>query len=430
VGDPEYYVAFSLPSFDAVRLVNAPPACKLRVHPGEEPDAAAAAQLAEIGPDQRELPAGMQALAAGTANTAEVNCAPGAPPASAEAAAAAMAGTGNQSGDLTALPAGPGGSQAENAVPQESIAAPPAPESPGLFRRWTAWIGQMQAQFSRELTSSLGEIKSGSAFWWLAGISFLYGIVHAAGPGHGKVVISSYLLANEARVRRGVAVAFIAAFVQAAVAVGIIGVMAALLNMTSMAIQSTAKVFEAGSFALVAALGLYLLARKGRAALSVMNGGDPHADHHHHHEHHHHAHAHAPLHACGAEARGEECRSGLHASPLPDPPPQGGRGMAGAAAAILSVGIRPCTGALIVLVLALSQGIFWAGVASTFVMALGTAIAVAVLAALAVGAKDVAVRLTQGDGRRAAHVMLGLELVAAVLLTVLGAALFAGSVYA
>ena len=104
--------------------------------------------------------------------------------------------------------------------------------------------------------------------------------------------------------------------------------------------------------------------------------------------------------------------------------------MAGAAAAILSVGIRPCSGALGVLVFALAQGVVWAGVASTFLMALGTAITVAALAALAVGAKDVARRLTRGDGQRSAQVMLGLELAAALLVTALGALLFAGSLYA
>ena len=109
---------------------------------------------------------------------------------------------------------------------------------------------------------------------------------------------------------------------------------------------------------------------------------------------------------------------------------EGGRGLAGAAAAILSVGIRPCTGALVVLVFALSQGIFWAGVASTFVMALGTAMTVAALAALTVGAKGLARRLVRGDGRRAALVVLGLELAAALLITALGAVLFVGTVYA
>ena len=95
------------------------------------------------------------------------------------------------------------------------------------------------------------------------------------------------------------------------------------------------------------------------------------------------------------------------------------------------MGIRPCSGALVVLVFALAQGIFWAGIASTFLMALGTALTVAVLAAIAVGAKDLARRLTSGgDGRRAAQVMLSLELLAALFLTALGAVLFIGAMQA
>jgi ABC-type nickel/cobalt efflux system permease component RcnA len=212
-------------------------------------------------------------------------------------------------------------------------------------------------------------------------------------------------LANEQRVRRGVAVAFLAAFVQALVAVGIVGVLAAVLDMTGAAMTRTAGVLETGSFALVAALGLYLLARKGRAAWTAMRGGQP-------HDHHHHDHAHV-----GA------CSHDHHHAPIgPEKP-----GLAGAAAAVLSVGVRPCSGALVVLVFALAQGIFWAGVASTFLMALGTAIAVAVLAALAVGAKGLARRLARGNGRRAANVMLGVELLAALVVAGLGAALFAGS---
>ena len=78
----------------------------------------------------------------------------------------------------------------------------------------------------------------------------------------------------------------------------------------------------------------------------------------------------------------------------------------------------------------MSQGIFWAGVASTFVMALGTAITVAALAALAVGAKGVARRLARGDDRRGGQVMLGLELAAAILITLMGAVLFAGALMA
>jgi len=81
-------------------------------------------------------------------------------------------------------------------------------------------------------------------------------------------------------------------------------------------------------------------------------------------------------------------------------------------------------------VFALSQGVFWAGVASTFVMALGTALTVAVLAAIAVGAKDLALKLARGDGRRGAQLMLALEIVAAFFIAALGAVLFVGTIYA
>jgi ABC-type nickel/cobalt efflux system permease component RcnA len=352
----------------------------------------------------------MQALTEGSANSAEINC--GGPVVSGRTAADAASQMADaEAGDLTALPSPAAGGQAASS-------GPASPPTAGLLARWTAWIGAIQTRFNRELTAALKSFRESGAFLWLGGISFLYGIAHAAGPGHGKVVISSYLVANEARIRRGVAIAFIAAFVQALVAVGIIGLLAVVLNMTSMAIDSTARVFEAGSFALVAALGAYLLARKSRALWAMMRGGDPHAhhDHHHHHDHHEHGHDHAE--------QGER-----HMSPLPDASPQG-RGFAPAAAAILSVGIRPCTGALVVLVFALSQGIFWAGVASTFVMALGTALTVAVLAALAVGAKDFARKLARGDDRRSGQLMLVLELIAALVITALGVVLFVGTVYA
>ncbi len=401
VFDPEYYVAFSLPNDEAVRLVDAPPACVLTVYPAQELSDEAAAALAAIGPEQRELPEDMKALAVGIDNSAEIACGGGAASAaSAGEAATELAQAGGESGDLTALPA-----ESSNAEPAD---AQPSQSQPLSWGGFLARINAWQTAFYRDLTAALKALKEGGAFWWLGGISFLYGIVHAAGPGHGKVVISSYLVANESHVRRGVAIAFIAAFAQAVVAVGIIGAMAIVLNTTSMAITDTAKAFEVGSFALVIALGLYLLARKGRSVWALATGnGNGHAHHHHHHDHHH-------------DHGAAVCSH--HVAPTAT-----GSGLSGAVAAIVSVGIRPCSGALVVLVFALAQGVFWAGIASTFLMALGTAITVAVLAALAVGAKDLARRLTRGDGQSSATIMLGLELLAALFITALGVVLLMGA---
>jgi nickel/cobalt exporter len=415
VYDPEYYIAFAMPSAEAVRLVGAPAGCRLSVTPARGPDAAAAAALAEIGPDQRELPEEMQNLTGGIDNTAALNCGgpiPGSPGAEVSQGAAeattALAETAS-GGDLTALPSVETGADAE--VPEDAgqagsaVARPAAASSGGI----TGVIAALQARFNRDVTAALKGLKGdGGAFWWLGGMSCLYGIVHAAGPGHGKVVISSYLVANEQRVRRGVAIAFLAALVQALVAIGIVGVMALVLNMTSMAMTQTAKLFEVGSFALVAALGFYLLARKGRQAWGALQGGVAHG----------HAHGHAHDHDPG-------CGCHHHALPSAMKP-----GLSGAAAAVASVGMRPCTGALVVRVVALAQGIFWAGIASTFLMALGTAITVAALAALSVGAKDLASRFVSGGAGRSGRIMLGLELAAAVLIAVMGVGLLFASLQA
>lgn len=271
------------------------------------------------------------------------------------------------------------------------------------------WVAQLQAQFYGELTSALKALRDGAnALWWLGGLSFAYGVVHAAGPGHGKVVISSYLLANEEAARRGVAIAFCAAAVQAAVAVALVGVAAAVLNLTSFAITDAARLLEVGSYALIAALGLTLLWRKGRAGWRELTVG-----------------SHGQAHACGAAVAVPSPNAGCcagHAMPSSAAATPGG-----AAAAVLSVGLRPCTGALIVLVFALAQGIFWAGVASTFLMALGTGLTIAILAAMAVGAKGLAVRLARGDSRRGGRIMLVLELCGALAVTGFGLVLLGGA---
>ena len=75
----------------------------------------------------------------------------------------------------------------------------------------------------------------GSAVWTLLGISFVYGIFHAAGPGHGKAVISSYLVANDETWRRGIVLSFASAMLQAFVAIAVVGIAAVLLGATAKA---------------------------------------------------------------------------------------------------------------------------------------------------------------------------------------------------
>ena len=97
---------------------------------------------------------------------------------------------------------------------------------------------------------------------------------------------------------------------------------------------------------------------------------------------------------------------------------------------MLTVGVRPCSGAILVLVFALAQGLFWAGIAATLLMGVGTAITVATIAVIAVSARDLAGRLSRGRDGRGALIMRGIEFAAAGLVLLLGAGLLFGYVAA
>ena len=127
-----------------------------------------------------------------------------------------------------------------------------------------AWILAQQSHFYRALTGAAREAKSGMAgFWLLAGLSFAYGVFHAAGPGHGKAVMASYMIANERALKRGLVLTFLAALLQGVVAVAIVGVAALVFNATSARMTQAAQAIEIASYGAVAGLGLYLVWTKG-----------------------------------------------------------------------------------------------------------------------------------------------------------------------
>ena len=289
------------------------------------------------------------------------------------------------------------------------------------------WLLAKQSEFYREMSATIRAAKSdGSAVWTLLAISFAYGIFHAAGPGHGKAVISSYLVASEETARRGIALSFASALMQALVAVLIVGISAWLLNATAKTMCGAERAIEIASYALIAAFGARLVWTKGGGFFRALRTPQPvpamAAAHAHDHGHHHHAHAHGHDHV-----HDEHCGHSHGPTPGELAGPGGWRRGLGA---ILAVGIRPCSGAILVLVFALAQGLFWAGVAATFVMGLGTAITVATIAVVAVSAKDLARRISAGREGGGVLVMRGIEFAAAGLVLLLGVGLLAGYVAA
>jgi nickel/cobalt transporter (NicO) family protein len=231
---------------------------------------------------------------------------------------------------------------------------------------------------------------------------------------------------------------------QALTAIAIVGIAAVLLGATAHVMGNTVRVIEMVSYGLIVLIGLRLLWVKGRSFLHLLRarGDEHHAqdhdhdhahahdhahDHAHEHDHHHHDHSHAHGHDHGHHHHDEEEASAWGHAHAPEPEELKGphwlkRGMA----AVFAVGLRPCSGAIIVLVFALAQGLFWIGVASTFVMGLGTAITVATVATIAVGARGFAGRLAKAKPGAGLLIVRGLETGAAVLIIVFGVLLLTG----
>ena len=300
--------------------------------------------------------------------------------------------------------------------------APPGPALPSTG--FTRWILAEQAQFYRALSSAVTAAKAdGKAAFGLAWLSFLYGIFHAAGPGHGKAVISSYLVADDATMKRGIVLSFAAAVAQAISAVALVGIAALFIGASAKAMNDTVRYLELGAYGVIVLFGLSLTWRKGRAFFALLSGrgkshhaGHDHDDHHHGHHDHGQGHGHHHVHD-------EHCGH----SHGPDPAELKGKGwLKRGLTAVVAVGMRPCSGAILVLVFALSQGIFVVGVIATFAMALGTAITVTAIALMAVWGKGIAVWFTKRPAGGATLLIYGVEVAAALAIVAVGALLFTG----
>ena len=250
-----------------------------------------------------------------------------------------------------------------------------------VWSKLLVWIMATQAELHRQLATAMRLVaQEGSAATWpLIGISLLYGIFHAAGPGHGKAVITTYLGTSRTRLRRGLFLSISSALVQGLAAVILVEVVANLLGYSLRRTQGTTAHLESVSFALVALLGTVLALRSAwglyrrwrqppNKAGSLFSGsgkmqaycadcGGPHRLTHEHMS--------QPL----------TWRTGL---PI-----------------VLAIGMRPCTGAILVLLAAYSLDLRWVGIAAVLAMSLGTAATVSLLATAAVSFRHIALRFFQ-----------------------------------
>lgn len=256
------------------------------------------------------------------------------------------------------------------------------------------WLQDGRLALQRRLSDAMAGARGGldlAGAVAALGIGFGYGVLHALGPGHGKAVVSTYVLGSERRMRRAVGLAVASALLQGVVAVVLIVGAAELLGLTRRGSFDAAAWVERGSYVLVAALGLWIAGR------ALFGKASPHDD-------------------CSVCAPvGRLSSFSVSGGDLRD------RRTWWAALGI--VGIRPCSGALLVLVLGESLDLRWLAVAVVAAMSLGTALAVAGLAGAVSGLREGLITMAGGDEARVALLRRGLSVAAGLGLTALGVAL-------
>lgn len=271
------------------------------------------------------------------------------------------------------------------------------------YMLWNIWPTIMlhsikwQRIINEELSNLLYEAKENhlTAAVYLFGLSFLYGVLHSVGPGHGKMIVTTFLATHPTKVKHGLILTILSAFLQAVVAVSLVSILMFLFNHSMREINSSAADLVSLSCLMMTGLGIIIVFR----ALKVLW---PHFHSKHHHQ-------------CNHCASADDLNN---ASTW-----QAYLGI------IASIGIRPCTGAIMVLLFANMIGIYWLGITSAFVMAIGTAITTSTIALLTISGKKLINRYLNRKEDKLSISNLSLQFMGGIFLILVGLVLFNTSSY-
>ena len=256
-----------------------------------------------------------------------------------------------------------------------SAAALETGDGSGIALIDSAWhtLIEFQRQVNAGVAIHMRALETGNsfaAFFLGLGVAFLYGMVHALGPGHGKFVIMSYFMGREVYVLRGLVMAAQMAVVHVIAAVVIVWVADILLK-TSLGIGlADVPGIRAGSFLIIAGIGVYMLyqaVRGSRGHTHTHNHTHGH-NHHHHHNGHSHDHTHGASHAT---------EGGLVA---------------------LAVGMVPCPGAVLVMLYAIANDMIYPGFLLVAAMSAGIGLTIAILGVATILLRQFATRFIENSG--------------------------------
>jgi len=272
-------------------------------------------------------------------------------------------------------------SEQSSADQPEDVGDAGSKDDVSVWDQAAAWVWAKQREFHRALTRELRELRGkDSVGWALVLMGFLYGFFHAAGPGHGKAVLTTYLLTHRNEMNRGIAMGTAAALMQGVTALllvyGLIGLAGWIPQETQTATLWVTRI----SFMLLAGIGLFLFSRSALSFFRSLHQWrhqtreHQHGNNHHQHDLHHHGHVHGE--GCGCK----------HVPTVSEIKTAGNwREVVGV---VMAIGLRPCSGAVLVLILASVMDLTWHGVFAVLAMSIGTAITVVVLAIFAVKARE------------------------------------------
>ncbi len=242
-----------------------------------------------------------------------------------------------------------------------------------------------QKAFNLQLSSSLNQLgqQHQEAGITLILISFFYGIFHAIGPGHGKFILTSYLALEQSKLKQAVKISLASSIVQGIVAILLVSIIIVAFTLSRTYFNLTLKWVERGSFMLMILLGVYWIYQAWQGSrppklqirkispMQMSQEKTPLVSHHIHHEHCGCGHQHLPSSVQMNQSTGWKSQLFL----------------------ILSIGSRPCSGAILVLFLSYTLNIYLWGILATLMMALGTGITLTIFALIVIFARHKAVQL-------------------------------------
>lgn len=273
-----------------------------------------------------------------------------------------------------------------------------------LHAHWGAfiqWCLAMQITLHRYLVMYLLQLNDNQysgGVWLLVG-AFLYGVLHAIGPGHGKFIVTTYLSTNQESVAAARIVPFLGSLMQGVSAILFVFILAVGLNLASGDLSASRWYVEKISALMIGAFGAYVIYRALASlrprkmtinAVTSLHGHDAQCGCGHH--------------GVGRKLHGVDWKTRL--------------------GVVLAIGARPCSGAIMILMFANALGIVSWGIAAVMTMALGTALSILGLSLVVRYARNRAINLFIADSRQLRWLVPLVKMIGGVLLILFATVLF------